>query len=138
MTNATLYRSQAPAGRAGFARLVHAEWTKFRTVRGWVVGMIVAGLLVVGVVLLGHSECGGMQADGSIAPGGDRFGAGAGNAGEVLGAVVAADSGDKNGEDADCRAGKESSDGDERDGECHDVTRLPLPTVGRNDCGQTG
>jgi len=26
---------------------VHAEWTKFRTVRGWVVGMIVAGLLAV-------------------------------------------------------------------------------------------
>jgi hypothetical protein len=35
-----------------------AEWTKFRTVRGWVIGMLVAGLLVVGVGLLGHSECG--------------------------------------------------------------------------------
>jgi ABC-type transport system involved in multi-copper enzyme maturation permease subunit len=37
-----------------------AEWTKFRTVRGWVIGMIVAGLLVVGVGLLGHSQCGGI------------------------------------------------------------------------------
>jgi hypothetical protein len=37
-----------------------AEWTKFRTVRGWVIGMIVAGVLVVGIPLLGHSECGGI------------------------------------------------------------------------------
>ena len=24
----------------GFAQLLHAEWTKFRTVRGWVIGMV--------------------------------------------------------------------------------------------------
>ena len=30
------------AGRDGFGRLVHAEWTKFRTVRGWVIGAIVS------------------------------------------------------------------------------------------------
>jgi hypothetical protein len=42
-----------------------AEWTKFRTVRGWVIGMLVAGLLVVAVGLLGHSECGGVVADGT-------------------------------------------------------------------------
>jgi hypothetical protein len=41
-----------------------AEWIKFRTVRGWVVGMIVAGLLIVGVGLLGHSECGGIVING--------------------------------------------------------------------------
>jgi hypothetical protein len=35
-----------------------AEWTKFRTVRGWAIGMLVAGLLVVSVGLLGHSQCG--------------------------------------------------------------------------------
>ncbi|GAB1509263.1 ABC transporter permease subunit [Actinophytocola sp. KF-1] len=34
-------------------RLVHAEWTKFRTVRGWVVGMLVAIPLTVLVGLLG-------------------------------------------------------------------------------------
>ena len=50
----------APSGsNRGFWQLVRAEWTKFRTVRGWVVGVIVAGLLVTGFGLLGHSECGG-------------------------------------------------------------------------------
>jgi ABC-type transport system involved in multi-copper enzyme maturation permease subunit len=60
MTAPTLnpYRSAAPAGHDGFAQLVWAEWTKFRTVRGWVVGMIVAGLVTVGVGLLSHGECG--------------------------------------------------------------------------------
>ena len=29
-----------------------AEWTKFRTVRGWVIGMVVAAALAVGVGLL--------------------------------------------------------------------------------------
>jgi hypothetical protein len=42
-----------------------AEWTKFRTVRGWVIGMIVAALLVIGVGLLGHSECGGVVVNGT-------------------------------------------------------------------------
>jgi ABC-type transport system involved in multi-copper enzyme maturation permease subunit len=49
------YRS---AGPDGFAQLLWAEWTKFRTVRGWVVGMLLAGLLTVGAGLLSHSECG--------------------------------------------------------------------------------
>ena len=33
--------------------LVHAEWTKFRTVRGWVIGMLVAIPLTVLIGLLG-------------------------------------------------------------------------------------
>ena len=35
------------AGRArtGFAQLLRAEWTKFRTVRGWVIGLVVAALV---------------------------------------------------------------------------------------------
>jgi ABC-type transport system involved in multi-copper enzyme maturation permease subunit len=45
--------------------VLRAEWIKFRTVRGWVVGMIVAGLLVIGVGLLGHSECGGVIVNGA-------------------------------------------------------------------------
>jgi len=34
-------------------QLIHAEWTKFRTVRGWVIGMVVAVPLTVLVGLLG-------------------------------------------------------------------------------------
>jgi len=37
----------APPGRAGFAHLLHAEWTKFRTVRGWVIAAIVVVLVTV-------------------------------------------------------------------------------------------
>jgi ABC-type transport system involved in multi-copper enzyme maturation permease subunit len=33
--------------RAGFGGVLRAEWTKFRTVRGWVIGMILAGLLII-------------------------------------------------------------------------------------------
>jgi ABC-type transport system involved in multi-copper enzyme maturation permease subunit len=51
MTTLTPYRSPAPAGRDGFGHLLHAEWTKFRTVRGWVVGMIVAILITAGIGL---------------------------------------------------------------------------------------
>ncbi|MCX4657744.1 hypothetical protein [Streptomyces uncialis] len=39
-------------GRGGFLPLLHAEWTKFRTVRSWVTGMGVAALLMVLVALL--------------------------------------------------------------------------------------
>ena len=66
----------------------------------------------------------GADADAEQAAG-DLFGAGARSAGEVLGAVVAADPGDENGEDDDCRGGKENGDGGKRDSECHGVTRLP-------------
>ncbi|WP_051450568.1 ABC transporter permease subunit [Actinospica robiniae] len=34
------YRSTLPQSRAGFRQLVHAEWTKFRTVRGWALGVL--------------------------------------------------------------------------------------------------
>jgi ABC-type transport system involved in multi-copper enzyme maturation permease subunit len=41
------------AGWEGFGRLLHAEWTKFRTVRGWVIGTAVAAIVTVLVGLLG-------------------------------------------------------------------------------------
>jgi len=40
-------RQAARAGRGSFADALRAEWTKFRTVRGWVIGMTVAALLTV-------------------------------------------------------------------------------------------
>jgi ABC-type transport system involved in multi-copper enzyme maturation permease subunit len=54
MTTPTItpYRPGHHAGRDGFAQLLRAEWTKFRTVRGWVIGMIVAALVTVLLGLL--------------------------------------------------------------------------------------
>jgi ABC-type transport system involved in multi-copper enzyme maturation permease subunit len=52
MTTFTPYRSDQRPGRDGFAQLLHAEWTKFRTVRGWVIGMIVAVVVAAGIGLL--------------------------------------------------------------------------------------
>jgi ABC-type transport system involved in multi-copper enzyme maturation permease subunit len=37
----------ADPGRGGFGGLVRAEWIKFRSVRGWVIGMILAALLTI-------------------------------------------------------------------------------------------
>ena len=45
----TPYRSDTPPGRDGFAQLVRAEWTKLRTVRGWVIGAIIAALVTMGL-----------------------------------------------------------------------------------------
>jgi ABC-type transport system involved in multi-copper enzyme maturation permease subunit len=58
------YRSDLRAGRDGFAQLLHAEWTKLRTVRGWVIAMVIAALLTVGIALLDHSSCGGQVTPG--------------------------------------------------------------------------
>jgi ABC-type transport system involved in multi-copper enzyme maturation permease subunit len=69
MTTITAYRSDQRPGRDGFAQLLHAEWTKFRTVRGWVIGMIVAVVVAAGIGLLGSgagsSSC---QQAGSSGP----------------------------------------------------------------------
>jgi ABC-type transport system involved in multi-copper enzyme maturation permease subunit len=50
------------AERDGFGRVLRAEWTKFRTVRGWVIGMVVAAALIDLVGLLaagqGNIACG--------------------------------------------------------------------------------
>jgi ABC-type transport system involved in multi-copper enzyme maturation permease subunit len=45
------YRPGQQTGRDGFAQLLRAEWTKFRTVRGWVIGTVVAILLTAGIGL---------------------------------------------------------------------------------------
>ena len=56
-----------PEPRDGFAQLLHAEWTKLRTVRGWMIGLLVAVFLTIGIGLLGPagSQIGCARADGS-------------------------------------------------------------------------
>src|SRR5260370_42565800 len=44
----TPYQPGQHAGRDGFAQVLWAEWTKFRTVRGWVIGTVVAVLVTAG------------------------------------------------------------------------------------------
>jgi ABC-type transport system involved in multi-copper enzyme maturation permease subunit len=58
MTVLAPYRSSvAPARPPGFRSLLLAEWTKLRTVRGFIVALLLIVLLPVGVTLLSHSEC---------------------------------------------------------------------------------
>jgi ABC-type transport system involved in multi-copper enzyme maturation permease subunit len=47
----TVEREDTGTGRDGFGRLVSAEWTKFRTVRGWVIGMVLAAGVIVALGL---------------------------------------------------------------------------------------
>jgi len=63
MTAVAPYRSELAAGNDGFAQLLRAEWTKFRTVRGWVIGLLVAVFLIVGLGALG-----GLGSQCSVAP----------------------------------------------------------------------
>ena len=60
MSVMTPYHSQTRVRSDGFAQLLRAEWTKFRTVRGWLIGMAIAMLLIVGLGALtgANSECG--------------------------------------------------------------------------------
>ena len=62
MTTIAPYRSPVQDRRDGFPQLLHAEWTKLRTVRGWVIGMIVAILVTVVISLVfafavGNTSC---------------------------------------------------------------------------------
>jgi hypothetical protein len=54
-TATTSYRSLQPAGRDGFGQLLRAEWIKLRTVRGWVIALILAAALtaVIPIALAG-------------------------------------------------------------------------------------
>lgn len=49
--------------RGAFGRVLHAEWTKFRTVRGWVLGSAGAlvAIVVVGLLATGASSKGGLD-----------------------------------------------------------------------------
>jgi ABC-type transport system involved in multi-copper enzyme maturation permease subunit len=49
----TPYQSGAPTRPDSFTRLLHAEWTKFRTVRGWVIAVIIAALVTILLAVYG-------------------------------------------------------------------------------------
>jgi ABC-type transport system involved in multi-copper enzyme maturation permease subunit len=51
--------------RDRFARLLRAEWTKLRTVPGWIIAILIAAALPTGFALLNNSSCGGK---GCVAP----------------------------------------------------------------------
>ena len=76
MTTGTItpYRSDVRAGRDGFGQLLRAEWTKFRTVRGWVIGMIAAAVVTVLLGLFAASgigaSCNGHACSVAVGPGG--------------------------------------------------------------------
>jgi ABC-type transport system involved in multi-copper enzyme maturation permease subunit len=73
MTTTTPYRSTARDARDGFGQLLHAEWTKFRTVRGWVIGMILAVLVTAGLGAFlakasGNASCSSQTTSGQQGP----------------------------------------------------------------------
>jgi ABC-type transport system involved in multi-copper enzyme maturation permease subunit len=63
VTTIAPYRAPQQTGRDGLWQLVHAEWTKFRTVRGWVIAVFAAAVLidVLGLFLVnnGNTQCNG-------------------------------------------------------------------------------
>jgi hypothetical protein len=67
-------RPRGPATeRAGFGRLLYAEWTKFVTVRGWVIAMVVSAVLTAGIGIWATSGYHGLPC-GSVLPNGQMVG----------------------------------------------------------------
>ena len=66
----TPYRPPQQAGRDGFAQLLHAEWTKFRTLRGWVIAIVIAVVLidVVGMLVPRDNVQCGSQSGAACGP----------------------------------------------------------------------
>ena len=72
MSVMTPYRSGLSSGRDGFGQLLHAEWTKFRTVRGWIIGLVIGLIVMAGLGLL---TAGGAQSSCQAQGGPARSGA---------------------------------------------------------------
>jgi hypothetical protein len=79
------YRSTATSSGAGFTQSLHAEWTKLRTVRGWLVALALGGVLIVAL--------------GLAAAAGSHRGCGGGTKGQLSGKACAADNAPPTGPD---------------------------------------
>jgi ABC-type transport system involved in multi-copper enzyme maturation permease subunit len=71
----------AETGHDSFGHVLRAEWTKFRTVRGWVIGMVVAGLVTV---LVGYLSAAGSHTGCSSSGGACHFVVPTGPGGEAV------------------------------------------------------
>jgi hypothetical protein len=69
MLTPTPYRSGRPPGRDGFAQLLRAEWTKFRTVRAWLIALIGAAVLAALAAIAIGGTANGTQNPGAANPG---------------------------------------------------------------------
>jgi ABC-type transport system involved in multi-copper enzyme maturation permease subunit len=64
----TSHRSPVAPERESFWYLVHAEWTKFRTVRGWVIAVLITIAAITAFTFLGADVSGGCTATSSAGP----------------------------------------------------------------------
>lgn len=69
--------AELAAASEGFWHLVHAEWTKFRTVRGWAIAMVVGILVITAFTLIvGTDSRSCVGSGGGSGPGGGSGGGG--------------------------------------------------------------
>jgi ABC-type transport system involved in multi-copper enzyme maturation permease subunit len=70
----TPYQSRFRTGSYRFTDLLHAEWTKFRTVRGWIIGAVVGALAVVAFALVTGQQgsCNVAGCTATVGPGGEQ------------------------------------------------------------------
>jgi|HubBroStandDraft_5_1064220.scaffolds.fasta_scaffold07571_4 hypothetical protein len=68
-TTVTPYRSGRTPGRDGFAQLLRAEWTKFRTVRGWLIALAAAAVMAALATVAIAGAGNGTQNPGAGNPG---------------------------------------------------------------------
>jgi hypothetical protein len=54
------FRSSLTSERESFWHLVHAEWTKFRTVHGWVIAVLVTIVAIAAFVFISADVSGGL------------------------------------------------------------------------------
>ena len=64
-----------PARHGGFGRALRAEWVKFRTVRGWVIAIVLAMGAIIALGLApggGQGSCNVSSCTGPLGPGGEQ------------------------------------------------------------------